>query len=184
MTINKIVNSYAASLLSFVKDKQLLSTAVEEVGFAVQTIKGSAELNRVLKSPVIRADVKVSILTELFQKRFHPELLQFILFLVKKDRINVVTEILTRFLALCDEEAGIITVDITSAVELAPEQQEQFRKKIAEVEGKTIRMNLSVNPELIGGFIIKAGDRIYDASLHNQLRKVRKQLASTSFSLN
>lgn len=184
MTITKIINSYAASLLSLIRDKQLLSIAVDEVRFVVETLKGSAEFNRVLKSPVIKAEAKAAILTELFQKRLHPELFQYLLFLVKKDRIDVAAEILGRFLALCDEEAGIITVDVTSAIDLAPDQQEQVRKKIAAVEGKTIRMNLSIDPELIGGFIIKAGDRIFDASLQNQLRKVRKQLASTGFSLN
>jgi len=184
MTITGIINSYAASLLSLMKDKQLLSTAVDEVRFVLETLKGSAELKRVLKSPVIKAETKATILTELFQRRLHAELFQFLLFLVKKDRIDASAEIFSRFLALCDEEAGIITVDVTSAIDLAPDQQEQVRNRIASAEGKTIRMNLSVDPELIGGFIIKAGDRIYDASLQNQLRKVKKQLASTGFSLN
>ena len=110
--------------------------------------------------------------------------MNFLNFVIEKKRENLLHSIAERYLELRDDHLGIVSVTVTTAFIFAEDQIEKLQKKLEEILGKKIRLNLLVDESLVGGFIAKAGDTMYDASVRHQLELLKKQFLVSGFSLN
>ena len=137
-----------------------------------------------LKSPVIKLQVKSSILNEIFKNKINSDSLNFLQFVIDKKREDLFVNIARKFLELKDEYLGILNVEITAAYEFTDDQKERLKKKFESELNKIIKLKYIIDKELIGGFIARAADTMYDASVKHQLEILRKQFLSGNVSLN
>lgn len=131
-----------------------------------------------MKSPIIKEDKKREILKEIFSdSRVDPVTLKFILLLVEKKREDLLHDIVKVYQQLYDEKMGIVTAEVTTAVEVNNSDRKKIEKKIIELTGaKSVKAIYKVDPSIIGGIVIRIGDTVYDASLKRKIQLLREQL--------
>ena len=180
----KVSNRYALSLLSIALEKNMLDTFYNDVKLLINTFNESDELQRVVESPVVRPEVKISILDEIFSRKIDKETINFIHFIIKKRREKILYSVAKRFVELRNEHLGIVELLVRTAFELKDDQKEILKERFEKILNKKIIMNFKVNNNLIGGFIAQVGDTVYDASMKHQLELLKKEFIQGGLSLN
>lgn len=180
----KVSLRYANSFLQSSIDKKNLASSIADTNFILDTLTKNPQLKRVLESPIVKANIKVSVFNEIFKNKISEGSLQFVEFVINKNRIDLLFSILTRFLELGDKYNGIVAVEVKTAVELNADQKEKLEKKIQVITNKSVRMNYLVDSKVVGGFVAKIQDTVYDASLKHQLDLMRKAFLRYGSSIN
>jgi len=141
----------------------------------------SAELRGAMASPVLEVEAKKAALEGLFQEQLTPSFLNLLKLLADRQRIGILDAVLERLLELHREQRNIALATVTSATALSDEQQAELSKKVQAVAGTDkLEINLKVDPDLIGGFVVKVGSKVIDASLAGQVRRLGLALAKVS----
>jgi F-type H+-transporting ATPase subunit delta len=180
----RVLHRYAVSLLETAVEKKNLDVVTTDVQLLVDTLKQNRKLELMLESPVIRPELKLKILEEVFGKRISKESMDFIEFVISKQRENLLQSIGNRFLELRDEYLGIANVVVTAASEFTNEQKNVLQSRLEKILNKKVRLNFKIDLDLVGGFIAKVGDTLYDASIKHQLELLKKQFLTGELSLN
>jgi F-type H+-transporting ATPase subunit delta len=184
MKDHKVSFRYASSLLDSTIEKRNVDSVSNDMDLVFNTLEGNSNLNLMLKSPVIKPQVKSSILNEIFKTKISSDSLSFLLFVIDKKREDLLIDIAKKFLELKDEYLGILNVEITTPFDFTDDQKERIKNKFESNLNKIIKLKYIVNKELIGGFIARVADTMYDASIKHQLEILRKQFLSGNVSLN
>ena len=172
----KVSMRYATSLLDLAVEKNLMDKISSDVELILSAMEESRELARALENPVIKPEVKVSILDEIFKSKVDSETMHFVRFLVKKGRENLLQEIASKFLELRDKRAGIVNVNVRTVFELTDSQTNELKNKIENMLGKKARLSVKIDPDVVGGFVAQVNDTVYDASVKHQLETLKQQL--------
>jgi F-type H+-transporting ATPase subunit delta len=184
MVSQKVSNRYALSLLSIALEKNLLDTVYKDAKLLIDAFDESNELQRVIESPVIRPEMKISILGEIFSQKIDKETLNFIYFIVGKRREEILYSVAKRFISLRNEHLEIVELFVSTAFELNDDQKEMLKDRFEKILNKKTIMNFKVDDNLIGGFVAQVGDTVYDASLKHQLELLKKEFIQGGLSLN
>jgi F-type H+-transporting ATPase subunit delta len=180
----RVSHRYATSLLETAIEKKNLEKVSADIQLIVNVLDQNRQLQLILENPVIRPELKLSVLKEVFEKKVSKDTIDFVEFLVSKKRESLLASIGKRFLELQDEHLGIANVSVTTATEFTDDQKKVLQSKLENILKKKVRLNFKIDLNLVGGFIAKAGDTLYDASIKHQLDLLRKQFLSGEFSLN
>lgn len=168
----KAARRYAKSLLDFAEsEKKLIEVASDMV--TVQAVcRESADLVKFLKSPLIKADKKIAVLKEIFKGKIGAVVEKFMHIIVRKRREMIIPEIAASFEDLYREQQGIVLAEVTTAVPL----DDALRAKVDALVKKRhdkVEIKESVNPDIIGGIVIKIGDAQYDDSILSRIGEIR-----------
>ncbi len=179
MSSNIASRRYARALLEVAEEGGLVEQVAKDLEVIQETLESSREIVTMLKSPVIKGDTKAKILKEIFGGLGEKTVL-FIDLLCKKKRASILPDVIEEYSALRDERAGIVNVDVTSAIELDDEQSKNLIDGLAGYTGKKVRAKLSLDKELIGGATVKIGDTILDNSVRHQLEMLNEALTENA----
>jgi len=180
----RILHRYATSLLETSLEKNNLEVVTSDIQLLVQTLEQSKELKSMLDSPVVRPELKLNILREIFEKKIYKDSMNFIEFVISKNRESLLSSIGKRFLELRDDHLGIANVFVTSVTEFSNDQKNLLQTRLEKILNKRVRLNFKTDLNLIGGFIAKVNDTLYDASIRHQLELLKKQFLTGELSLN
>ena len=180
----RILHRYATSLLETSLEKNNLEVVASDIQLLVQTLEQSKELKSMLDSPVVRSEVKLNILKEIFSKRISKDSMDFVEFVISKNRESLLSSIGKRFLELRDDHLGIANVFVTAAADFTSEQKNVLQGRLEKILDKKVQLNFKTDLSLVGGFIAKVNDTLYDASIRHQLELLKKQFLTGEISLN
>lgn len=180
----RVLHRYATSLLETAIEKNNLDVVTSDIQLMVETLLQNKKLELMLESPVIRPELKLKILKEIFEEKISKETIEFVEFVVLKKREDLLRAIGNRFLELRDEHLGIASVEVTAAIDFTTEQKSSLQERLEKILNKKVRLNFKTEKDLVGGFIAKVGDTLYDASIRHQLELLRKQFLTGELSLN
>jgi len=184
MTDFKVSHRYATSLLEDSVEKNKLEVITSNMILLSDTLKDNTKLQLALESPVIKPEIKASILKEIFKDVFDEDTFKFIDFVIEKKRENLLHTIATRFLELKDEHLGEAQVSVKTVYEFSKEQKKALTENLEKTLNKKVRLTFTIDEDLIGGFVAKVGDTLFDASLQHQLDLLKNQLLYGSISKN
>jgi F-type H+-transporting ATPase subunit delta len=180
----RILHRYATSLLETSLEKNNLEAITTDFNLLVETLDQSRDLQSMLDSPVVKPELKLNILREIFSKRISKESMEFVEFIISKNRESLLNAIGKRFLELRDDHLGIANVFVTSASDFTDEQKNDLQVRLEKILNKKVRLNFKTDNNLVGGFIAKVNDTLYDASIKHQLELLKKQFLTGEISLN
>jgi F-type H+-transporting ATPase subunit delta len=180
MAEQKVSTRYASSLLESAIQEDQLDTVSNDIEFISSTLKQNPNLNRMLVNPVVRPEIKHSILEEIFKNKINSETMDFILFVVKKKREDILSNILEKFKELRDLKTGFVNVNVAIASEFTDSQKNELQNKLQSILMKKVRMSYHVDEKILGGFIVQAGDTVYNASIKHQLDLLKKRFSEVS----
>lgn len=177
----KISDPYAEALMSMAQSQNLTEQFGENVRELLNLLQNSAELRQLLESPIVEAEKKKNILRQVLGDGVHPFLMNFLMLLVDKRRIMFLEGICHKFQASLRKLNQTVLAEVISAVELNDEQKQSVREKVMAMTSATnVELATKIEPELIGGVIIKVGSQVIDASLRGQVRRIGILLSSAA----
>jgi len=177
VSIFTVSSRYAKSLLDLAQQQGRLDAVKADIDGVMAVLRAHSELQAVLKNPLIGTAKKCNVLTGVFGEKIDPVILAFFHILVKKGRAAILLDIAREFVREYNEAKGIVRASVTSAVPLSETNLSGLRARIAkQIEAEVILSN-PVDPGLIGGFVVRVGDRQIDASIAGRMHRLAKHFA-------
>ena len=173
----RIANRYAEALLTTAEELHILKKVSDDLTVIRLIIKESHDFQLFLKSPVIKKEKKLGVFKATFESSVQPLTIQFLSLLIEKEREDALPSVLEAFFRLQDEMLGIVHVSVQTAAELSEQQKAQLKQKFEVYSHKEVFIDLSLDKQLIGGFIARIGDTVFDGSVKQQLKLLRKRFA-------
>ncbi len=173
---------YAKAILSFALEQQKEVEVNNDMLLVANTIQDSKELQLLLNSPVLKTELKKSALKEIFASKTSALTIGLINLLIDNKRLPILGEVAKKYNVIYDSLKGIEVAKVTTAIPLTEELNQQVLQKVIEITGKQASIESIINPDIIGGFILRVGDIQYDASVANKLQVLKRQFESESFS--
>ena len=167
---------YAKALLDLALEKKALDDLDRDVSALSAAFKSIRDLQLFIQSPVITSSKKIQIMSALFAQQTSALCLEFLKLVCRQRREALLPEIFTSYTQLRLQQQGIEKINLVSAVELDAATKSSIYKSVRAAWGASTVIEESVKSELIGGFIIRQGDRQWDHSVARQLQSIRKQL--------
>ncbi len=166
-----IAQKYARALFRAMEEKEALDEAKAEF----IKLRGFLEENPGIKRFMYYYPVKEELKKDVIQKiseGFLPEFINFLRLLIGKKRFGLLDVIEEEFIKLANKAQGLEIVRVTTPQPLDADQKDQFISILRELSGKTIQLEEHIDPDIIGGFILRLGDSIFDASVKTQLQRI------------
>jgi ATP synthase F1 delta subunit len=174
--MEEIAQVYARSLFEVAEEQKKLDTVKQELDQFATAVHENRELAVFFFSPYFSAEEKKDGLHRAVEGA-DPVLLNFLEALIERHRMPVIFRIRTDFEKLYDKSNKLLPVTVTSAVELDQETIDSLVKRIGEQTGNEIELSSKVDPEILGGIVLRVGNFIMDASIRTRLEQLRREVA-------
>lgn len=149
-----------------------------------ESLDASRELDRFFRSPIIARDKKDAVIGKLFDGKVDPLIVRVMRLLVQKGREDILPAVIRQYGALRDEHLGVVEAQVRTAMPMEFDETEALRKALEAKTGQKVRLRIEVVPELLGGVVVRIGDRVYDGSVRHQLESLRDQLEERAYLSN
>jgi F-type H+-transporting ATPase subunit delta len=173
MSTTRIAARYAKPLLELAQEKKVL----EQVKADIDNFSGLCESNRdlvlTLKSPIIAHQKKADILAKIFDGKFNELTSSFFALLAKKNRENLLPEIAKEFVKMYNDFMGFQEAVVTTTIPVDAQPKTAFEKLVADFSGKKPMIIEKIDKSLVGGYVVKMGDKQIDDSMSGKLRELR-----------
>ena len=165
---------YAQALLELAEDAKLLKSVEKDVKKLKGLFSNSNELSRMAGSPAIALDDKVAALVAVAKKaKVSPLMTQFIGTVAQNRRASEIPAMLTSFEDMVARRKGSQVAKVTSAQKLTAAQLTSLKTNLKKSLGRPVDVETSVDPDLLGGFIVRIGSRLYDSSLKTKIEDLK-----------
>lgn len=177
--MEEIASVYARSLFEVARDDGKLDVVREQLGQFADALADDRELQVFFFSPYFSSEEKKEGLAKVIEGA-DAAVLNFFELLVEKHRMPVLFRIRRTFDVLWERENKLLGVEITSAIDLDDEIARRIGDQIGRQTGQRVELTRTVDPEIIGGLILRVGNSILDASIRNRLETLRKNVAKAA----
>ncbi|MER3498211.1 MAG: F0F1 ATP synthase subunit delta [Chitinophagaceae bacterium] len=178
----RLAGRYAKSILDLAIERGELEKVYADMLWLQQLAKSNRDFVNLLKSPVIKADKKAKIIDAVLKGRISEMTFGFIRLLISKVRESNLPEILTAFINQYKKHKGIHTVKLTTATAINEDLKNKIIEQIRQNSHmKNIELEAKVDENIIGGFVLQAGDKLIDASIAYDLKQVARQFENNDF---
>jgi F-type H+-transporting ATPase subunit delta len=174
--MEEIASVYARSLFEVAKEQDKLDKVRDELGEFADALNESRELQVFLFSPYFSTAEKVDGLDRAISGA-DETVVNFLKLLIEKHRMPLAFRIRAELDQLWEEENKLLPVTVTSAVELDQGTVKQIGDRIAEQTDRKVDLSSRVDPDILGGIVVRVGNSVLDASIRNRLENLRKQVA-------
>lgn len=178
----RVASRYAKSLLDLAAEKGQVEQVYGDMLYLQQLTKESRDFLNLLRSPVIKADTKINTINAVTAGKVTELTTAFIQLMTTKAREAVLPEIITSFINQYKERKGIKTVKLTTAVPVSESVKNDIISQVKKAPGyENIELQEVVDPSIIGGFVLQAGDQLVDASISYDLKNISRQFENNDF---
>ena len=164
---------YAKALLRVGRDAGKIEQILDELESFVEALSAVDGIRLALESPRVSFGEKEALLDKITKGKSSDEFNNFLKVLARKGRFSCLGAVRTNARRLFNEIAGRVEARLTTAAEIPEEVKNQVAERLSKQLGKQIELATSVDPEIIGGMVVRVGDTVYDASIANELQRVR-----------
>jgi len=172
---------YAKSLLDLSIEQKKADTVKGDMLLVEQTIHENRDLTLLLKSPIVKADQKQAVLKAIFADKVDELTSSFIRIIVSKGRENILAPISSAFLAQYKIQHNIASAEVISAVPMSDSLRKKVLTLIKDSEQREVEMKEIVDPEIIGGLIVRVGDKQVDASIARKISDLKQTFNKNPF---
>ena len=173
--MEKIAQVYARALFEVAQEQGKLDVVREELGQITEALEENAELRLFFYSPYFSTDEKRDGLRRTVTDA-DPMMMNVLDILVENHRLPVLPRLRREYERRWREANNLLPVTVTSAVELDDAVVERIGDEIGRQTGRTVELTREVDPSIVGGFVVRVGNAILDASIKNRLDNLRKQI--------
>jgi F-type H+-transporting ATPase subunit delta len=139
---------------------------------------GDERASRTLSNPAIALEQRAALVEKALSEAVSRPVLNLVLLMLRRRRIEQLPRVAAEFRRLDNQRKGITQASATSAAELTPTELEALTNKLEQFTGGRVELDVSVDPSLLGGLVVRVGDRLIDVSVRGRLERLRNQLVS------
>ena len=172
----QLAQKYATAIFEIAKEENKLVPYGEELAAIRQNLFNIPQARSFFQNPQIQNEAKKELLTKCIKGEVSKDIFNFLMLLVDKRRIGVFEAIEDEYRKLSNRERGIIIADVTTARGMNRKQQEQLQKKLASITNKKVQLRMHEDAKILGGVVVKIGDKRIDGSIAGRLEAMRQQL--------
>lgn len=177
----RIASRYAKSLLLLAVEQNMLEEAYRDMNSIAVVCKENRDFLVFLRSPVVKADKKVSVINKVFEGKLGKLVSGFIEIITTHRRENILGEIAQSFVLQYQNFKHITTAELVSAVKLDDTQRKAVIEKIKASFSANVEITEKIDPSIIGGMIVRVGDKQYDASISRKLKELKKDFSKNQY---
>ena len=173
----KVAVPYARALFDFSVEKNIMHQITADFQNLDVFFNESSELTTYLNNPVVSQKAKREVLAKTLKSQINAETFKFLMVLVDRDRINLLSPIINNYLELVYQTASIKMIEVSTASAFSDAQKDTLIEKLKELtNAREIRLVTTIDSSLIGGFLIKTESKVLDFTVKNQLQQLAKHL--------
>ncbi len=173
-----VARVYARSLLELAEQAGQFDEIASEVADFGKLLEKSTDLTLLLEHPTLSDTQRAGAIERVFKGRVSDLMYRFLSVLQHKDRLAALPGIVLAFADLVADRRGLLRIEATFARQPDAQELDRVRSRVGEATGKTVEVTTTIDPALIGGVRLRVGDRLIDASVAGQLKRMRRQLKS------
>lgn len=174
--MERIAQVYARALFEAALGRGALDVVREQLAAFAQALTDNHDFAVFFFSPYFSTEEKKEGLRKAVQD-VDPTVLSFLETLIERHRMPAIFAIATQYQRLWDEEMKLLPVEVTSAIDLDPATVSSIGEQIGAQTGRKVELSSRVDPDILGGIVLRVGNFVLDASIRNQLDQLRKQVA-------
>jgi len=179
MLANQLAAKYAQAIYELAAEQSMLEQVEMELKLVESTIDKYSDLSILIYHPRVLPQAKKETLSKIFSSDVADIVLKFLMILVDKRRETVLPAIIREYVKLANEARNTVEAEVTVAMPLDINQQIALVNKLGLVTGKTIVLKTQIDKTIIGGVIVKIGDKLFDGSVVRQLQMLKRTLLNT-----
>jgi F-type H+-transporting ATPase subunit delta len=173
-SVSGVSGRYATALFELARDQRSIDAVMADLNKFEAMLAESADLTRLVRSPVFSADEQLRALTAVLdQAGIAGICANFLKVLTANRRLFAVNDVIRAFRALVARFKGEATADVTAAEKLSDRNLDALKTALKSVTGKDVTLNVKVDPSIIGGLVVKLGSRMVDSSLRTKLNSIK-----------
>jgi F-type H+-transporting ATPase subunit delta len=173
-SVSGVSGRYATALFELARDEKSIDAVKSDLDRFEALLNESADLKRLVRSPVFSADAQAKALTAVLDKVGITGIsANFLKVLTANRRLFAVADVIRAFRALVAKFRGEATADVTVAETLSDKNLDALKAALKSVTGKDVTLNVNVDPSIIGGLVVKLGSRMVDGSLRTKLNSIK-----------
>lgn len=172
-----VAKVYGDALFAAAKEAGRMDDIYGEVHELLKIFEANAELQKMLDNPKVIREEKESVIENVFRGRISDEIVELMKLMIAKGRYSQLESVFEYYIGLVKEEKKIGVAQVTTALELTEGQKSEITKKLLDTTAyESFEMNYAVDKSLIGGMVIRIGDRVVDSSIKTKLYELSKDL--------
>ena len=168
---------YAKAILETAVSSGKANQVNDDMKSIIKSVNSSADLKDFLASPIITSEVKMNVLSEIFGS-VQADTKSLFRLLQENKRFEILEAIATQFNAQFDEMNGVEVAKVTTAFPITADLEAKILAKAKAISTKKITIQNTVDPSIIGGFILRIGDKQYNASVSNRLQELKREFSN------
>lgn len=168
---------YAKAILETAVSSGKANQVNDDMKSIINAVNSSADLKDFLASPIITSEVKMNVLSEVFGS-VQADTKSLFRLLQENKRFEILEAIATQFNAQFDEMNGVEVAKVTTAFPITADLEAKILAKATSISTKKITIQNTVDPSIIGGFILRIGDKQYNASVSNRLQELKREFSN------
>ena len=173
MSTTQIAYRYAKALLDYASEKGEAERVFKDVSFIRSVTAQNRELYRMYYSPVVKPYKKLAVLKSVFGNHISESTMKFFELVTEKGRVGYTREIADEYIKLYTESINILEADITTAIELDDNMRTEIKSKLSKQFNKQINLVEKVDKKIIGGYVLRVGDKQDDKSIKAKLLRLK-----------
>ncbi len=174
------VRRYAAALYTAASAAGIVDRVADDLHLVASALHEHPRLRDALIQRVTPDRAKRAVVQRLFGERVDPLTLHFLMLLIEKRRERIALSAEAAFRKIADERAGVVRARVISAVPLSDDEMEKARGLLGRRTGRQVVIEPQVDPGILGGLVVRIGDRLLDGSVKTEIRRLRDALAGRS----
>lgn len=174
----RLRENYANTLFDLARENDVLDAVREDLETIARVVRKERDLVRFLTSPYFSGSSKEKFIRTALSGRITELTMNFIMVLIKHNRVGLLVEIVARYGELWDVEHNCYPVEATVSRPLEKDEVERLKEDMETAFGGAVRLEWVVDPDILGGIIVRCRDKVIDNSIHNRLRTAVKTIIS------
>ena len=172
-----VSKTYASALFELALEEQMIDQILAEYEFVANSFDEFPEFFGIINSPKVSADEKIKIIDDTYGKQISVLLINFFKLLIEKKRADVMDDVYGDYKILVEAHKGLVVAKVESVIPLEANEIKDLEAKLNQVTGKTVTVNNVINPDIMGGLVVKVGDKVIDGSIKRKLENLKHELA-------
>ena len=177
--MEEIAQVYSRSLFEVAKEHDKLDVIKQQLDQFTDALEQNRQLSIFFFSPYFSSEEKKQGLERALVDA-EPEFLNFLELLIENHRMPVIYRARTQYEELWEAENRLLPVEVTSAITLDPSIVDELGRKIREQTGQNVELTSTIDPDILGGIVLRVGNSILDASIRNRLQQLRREVAKAT----
>jgi F-type H+-transporting ATPase subunit delta len=171
-----VANRYARALFEVAEERDAIDAIESQLRIIAESLYEHEDLRRVLMHPQVSVENKKELVNKLFEHQAGVEVLNLLRLLIDRKREAILDEVLVAFTHMANEKRGILDVTVTTAVALEEQEKQDLAQRLGKALGKKLSIHVKVDKAIIGGILLRIGDRLFDGSIAGKLAGFKQEI--------